>query len=145
MPEKGEGILSLTSLGEVEGAAEEEAMLSELEGPKFNHEKRSRREFQSLGLGLKWKESDKGLVSPMVLIQIIHWGLLSVCLFIHFVRILFCYDFKQLIVIPTINNTVSFGYTRVLMNSGRVFSRKCKRMFAVFSRVFYSTLCKVLI
>ena len=98
-----------------------------------------------MGLGLKWKESDKGLVFPMVLIQIIHWGLLSVCLFIHFVRILFCYDFKELIVIPTINNTVSFGYTRVLMSSGRVFSRKCKRMFVVFSRVFYSTLCKVLI
>ena len=68
-PEEGKGILSFTFLREVEGAVVKEAILSELEEPKFNWEKRSRREFGSLGLGSKWKESDKGSLSPIVLVQ----------------------------------------------------------------------------
>ena len=88
---------------------EVEAISSELEGPRFNQEKRSRREFRPLGLGSKWKESNKKLTSPIVSVQITHWGFPSVCFFVCLgfrvckmeikcllVRLLFCYDFRKL-------------------------------------------------
>ena len=52
LPENGEGMLSLISLGEAVGV-EEEVMSLLLGGPRFSWEKRSRREFRSLGLGSK--------------------------------------------------------------------------------------------
>ena len=91
-------------------------MLSDLKGPKFSCEKRLRSEFGSLGLGSKWKESNKGSASPIFLVQVYTGGFLSVHLFVQgfgickmkikhsLMRILFCYNFKKLIVIPTVNN-----------------------------------------
>ena len=73
-PEKSKGMLSLISLGEAADAEEEEAMLFSLEGPRLSWAKRSRRELGLLGLGLKWIESNKGSLSPILLIQFIHWG-----------------------------------------------------------------------
>ena len=65
------------------GAEEEEAMLFLLGGPRFNLEKRSRRGFGSSGLGLKWKESDKGSMSSMLFFLFYTQGISSVfiCLF----------------------------------------------------------------
>ena len=51
-PENGEGMFNLISLGETVDA-EEEAMSLLFGGPRFSWEKRSRREFGSLGLGSK--------------------------------------------------------------------------------------------
>ena len=83
LPENGEGIFNLISLGEVVDT-EEEAMLWSLGGSRFSWEKRSMREFGSLGLGSKWKESDKGSASSMLFFLFLHWGSPQ-CLFVHLV------------------------------------------------------------
>ena len=83
LPDKGKSILSFTSLEEVVGAAAVEgAILFSLGGSRFNWAKRSRRELGSSGLGSKSKESNKGLVSSIVLVQVIHWGFPQ-CSFVH--------------------------------------------------------------
>ena len=78
-PENGEGMFSLISLGEAVGGEEQASLL--LGGPRFSWEKRFRREFRSSGLGLKWKESDKGSMSLMLFFLFLHWGSPQ-CLFV---------------------------------------------------------------
>ena len=80
LPENGKGMLSLISLGEAVGV-EGEAMLLLEGGLRVSWEKRLRREFGSLGLGLKWKKSDKGLTSPMLFFSVCTLGISSV--FVH--------------------------------------------------------------
>ena len=128
LPENGKGILSFISLGEAVGV-EEEAMLLLLGGPRFSWEKRSRREFGSLGLGSKWKESDKESMSPMLFFLVYTLGISSV--FIH--SFIWCMrDKNQVFIwwehsfvmtlrnymwIPTVNNRVvsmlSFGTDKI--------------------------------
>ena len=138
LPENGKGMFNFISLGE-EAGAEEEAMLKLLGGPRFNWEKRSRREFELSGLGSKWKESNKGSASSIFFFLFLHWGSPQ-CLLIHlfsgrkikikclFVRIPFCYDFKKLS-----NNfsqsivKLSFWWAQVLIDSGWVKERSFER------------------
>ena len=71
LPENDEDILSLISQGEAVGVMEE-AMSLLLGGLRFSWEKRSRSEFGLSGLGSKRKESDKGLMSPMLFFLFLH-------------------------------------------------------------------------